>query len=58
MLNLPLDNACRSQASIARTIGLRGNAIVTEVSRSILVVAVAATVIVKIESWDNSPHDK
>ena len=45
-----------SQASIASTMGLRGNAIVTEVWSSIRSVVVAASAIVSMESWASSPH--
>ena len=45
-----------SQASMASTMGLRGNAIVTDVCKPMRSVAVAATVMVSMESWDSSPQ--
>ena len=45
-----------SHASIASTIGLRGKAMVTEVCKPTRSVAVAATVMVSIESCDSSPQ--
>ena len=54
--NRPPERCCRSHASMARTMGLRGNAIVTDVCKPMRSVAVAATVMVSMESWDNSPQ--
>ena len=56
MQNRPPESCCKSHASIASTIGLRGKAMVTDVCRPMRSVAVAATVIVSMESCASSPQ--
>ena len=52
----PFDSRWMSHASMASTMGLRGKAMVTEVSSAMRSVALAASAMVRIESCDSSPQ--